>query len=400
MRFTTETLSCWDERDQLCHFGIEEVVLGTTLAEVLGGGTFGAVAAGGLEGAALGAGSSLITGQNPLTGALTGGLTGGVIGGAGPAIGDALGVGTTAGDAIAGGLGGAAGSLITGQNPLTGALTGAGGGLVAGLSGGSTSAGAPTTSSSVSGAPTTGTAGGTSAAAAAPAAITPPTTGGPSVDLTNPVSSSLGIDSAAGGTGSTVGPSGVPSSTIATGDFSPRPPSSGFDIGSFISKNPGVLLGAGALGANMLFGGSQPSAAEGRLQNQANELNQQARAFTAPMFSGTLPPGMQQMIDRQTSAAEAQIKSRFAAAGLSGSTMEAQYVAAAKQEAAGQAATLAENLAKQGIALEQLSSSDLEALMRAQQLRDQQFTQALTSFASGLAGAKFNTGGSSGASGA
>jgi hypothetical protein len=389
MRFTTETRFARYERDYLCHTGIEEILIGTTLAETLGGGVFGSLAAGGLEGAALGAGSSLLTGGDPLKGALSGGITGGFIGGAGPAIGAATGLGTTAGDVIAGGLGGAAGGLITGGSPLTGALTGAGGGLVAGLGGGSGGGSAP--SATVSNVPASGISGGTSAAAAAPATITPPAGGAP-VDLTggtgSALSASLGISAppppSVSGVGGTVDANGNP--------FAASSSKSGFDIGSFISKNPGVLLGGGLLGAQMLMG-NEALPAEKQLNQAAGEARSLGRAFTAPIFSGTLPPGAQAAVDSATNAAKAKVKSSYASLGLAGSTMEAQNLAAVDREAAAQTFKMADMLLAQGADYTKLSDSLYQTLLQTQLAQESDFSKSLGVFASGLAGAKFNTSG-------
>jgi hypothetical protein len=145
----------------ICRFGITEAI-GAVIASVATGlgagaaaGTIGTIGTGVLVGAAAGAGEAALTGGKPLVGALTGGLTGGVLGaGAGGALGSALGIGSTAGDAIAGGLTDAAASAAlnpknAGMAALQGGLSGAiGGGLY-----GAMGAGAPGASSAPSGAP-------------------------------------------------------------------------------------------------------------------------------------------------------------------------------------------------------------------------------------------------------
>lgn len=98
-------------------------------------GIVASIAAPALVGAGVGAAGSLITGGNPLTGALTGGLTGGLLGGLGGASGaltSAFGGSQVASGGVLGALGGAAGYGLTGQDPLKGALFGGAGGALTG----------------------------------------------------------------------------------------------------------------------------------------------------------------------------------------------------------------------------------------------------------------------------
>ena len=87
-----------------------------------------------ISGALQGGANSALQGQNPLEGALTGGLMGGLSPAMNSAIGD-LGLGSTATGALQGAAGGGLKNLLTGGNPLTGAvLGGVGGGVGGGIS--------------------------------------------------------------------------------------------------------------------------------------------------------------------------------------------------------------------------------------------------------------------------
>ena len=104
---------------------------GISSALGLGLGDFGAgILGSSLLGAGTGAVEGGITGQNPLLGALTGAATGGLTAGIGPSIGADLGIGATGGEALTGATLGAGSSALTGGNPLLGAATGGAGPLL------------------------------------------------------------------------------------------------------------------------------------------------------------------------------------------------------------------------------------------------------------------------------
>ncbi len=347
---------------------------------------------GGLEGAALGAGESLFTGGNPLTGALTGGLTGGAIGGLGPIVSSATGLGSVASDALVGTVAGAAGAGITGGDPITGALTGGVGGIGAGVLGGVGS----TPGTTVASAPATG-GGGPSAASGGGINVEPLSgmaapAGGTPVDLTastDPFAASqaMGIgnpappgssDALSMFQGSSTAPAGSPAATGGTSNI-------GSSIMGLVEKNPGILLAGGLLGANMLLG-NKPLPAEAQLQQAAGEAGSQARTLTAYQQSGTLPPGLQSLVDQQMAAAKAAIVSQFGEAGLGNSSMMVDKLNQLKQQKSAEVAQFADNLAKQGVAWANLSAGELGQLLTAQTQQENAFTSALGSFAGGLAG--------------
>jgi hypothetical protein len=392
VKFSTDQLHNF-ERQIYCSFGIEEVLIGTTLAEVLGGGIGGGLAAGALEGAAGGAALSGLTGGDPLTGALTGGLSGGVVGGIG-------GAGFGTGAQVAGGAAaGAAGSALTGGNPLFGALGGGATGLISGGFGGGSggastggeaaAAGAFGGSANVSPMPASG--GGTSAVSST-TGIAP--SGGAPVDLT----SGLGGGGIGGGTDAVTSMFGGTSNAAggeagATGDFSPRSDASGnwaSKIMGLVEKNPGVLLGGAVLGAEALMG-NQPLPAERKLTQAASEAAGTGKTLSSYIFSGTLPAGAREAVDAATNAAKARVKSSYGQMGLAGSTMEAQAMQQIDQAAAAQSFQMADQLLREGADFTKLSDTLLSELLKTQQANEGDFTRSLGMFAAGLAGAKLNT---------
>ena len=173
-----------------------------------------------------------------------------------------------------------------------------------------------------------------------------------------------------------------------TGDWSARPSGTsniGSSIMGLVEKNPGILLAGGLLGANMLLG-NKPLPAEAQLQQAAGEAGSQARTLTAYQQSGTLPPGLQSLVDQQMAAAKAAIVSQFGEAGLGNSSMMVDKLNQLKQQKSAEVAQFADNLAKQGVAWANLSAGELGQLLTAQTQQENAFTSALGSFAGGLAG--------------
>ena len=164
----------------------------------------------------------------------------------------------------------------------------------------------------------------------------------------------------------------------------------GDKIGGLIEKNPGILLAGGLLGANMLMG-DQPVPAEKQLQQQAGEAASMGRTLTAYQTSGTLPPGLQGIVDQQIDAAKAALVSQYGEMGLGSSTMLTDKLNQLKVQKSAEIAQFADQLAKQGIAWTNLSASEFSNLMTAQTQRENAFTQALGSFAAGLSGLRTST---------
>ncbi len=122
------------------------------------------------------------------------------------------------------------------------------------------------------------------------------------------------------------------------------------------------------------------------LQGQAADAASEARTLTAYQQSGTLPAGLQSVVDMNTNAGLAKVRSSYAQLGLSGSTMEAQALAQVKEGASAQTAEIASQLAQEGAQYAGLAGSETSNVLRAQLDQQGQFTQALSLFARGLAG--------------
>jgi hypothetical protein len=405
-----------EEPDKFCHFGITESILGASLASIFGGGleaagvgaetagVIGGVGSGAVTGAGIGATGSALLGGDPGTGALTGALTGGAVGGAG-----AAGLGTV-GEIAAGAGAGAAGAGITGGSPLFGSITGGGAGLVAGLTGAATPS---TGGAAIEATPASGSSGGTSAVAPGPVSV--PSGSSTPMDLT---SNTFGISGPSGGDwfsnlfGGTsqpgVGPDAIrnpggmanlpggglsPSGLPLTSAAGAAEGTGGGDIGSkimgLVEKNPGVLLGAGVLGANALLGDRQLPA-EQKLNQAAGEAATTGRTLSSYIFSGTLPQGAQQAVDSATNAAKARVRSSYAGMGLANSTMEAQALQQIDQSAAAQVFQMADQLLARGADYAKLSDSLYQTLLQTQAQQEGDFTKSLGLFAAGLAGAKLN----------
>jgi hypothetical protein len=377
-------------------------------------------------GAAFGAGESALFGGNPLTGAVTGGITSGVTTGVGPIVGSTLGIGTTAGEALTGAGVGAAASGIAGGNPLTGALTGAAGPLIgSALSPSTSTASGPMgtgTGAGTSGTPAApgpagggvGSGGGGGGAPASPASAAPVSTvsgGSPpsSTDLTaavanNPANTNTPTTPNLGGRVMDFlsnpfgmfggGGSSVPAPTMATdttpaGDFSPRADASGggigSTIGSWLSKNPGALLGGALLGGEMLFG-NQSVPGLGAVQQTAGQEAALAGNLLQPLQTGQVPPGAQSMLDQLSTSMKSKVQSQYASLGLSGSTMEAQDLAKVDQTVAANKWNIINSLISTGTQELGASGTLDQASMNAQIQQDAKMQQAISTFAAALAG--------------
>jgi hypothetical protein len=388
---------------QFCSFGIgiaagiaaglEGIGVGGGLATAVGTGLTGAAV-----GAGLGAATSAIEGKKPGQGALFGGITGGAVGAVGPAIGGALGGGTgatVAGDVLAGAAGGALGSAATGQSPLTGIIEGAASGGVAGFAGGVSgptgSTGAATVSS------TAGSTGG-AAGAASPGAIPTAAVGGAALDpTTQPFIGSLDVGAPAA-TGGSFTPGAAPAATAA--DAAPVTGPQDFSGGGaggvsgainnlfgHLVDNPAILLGGGILGAEALMG-NKPVPAQQQVQKAAGEQASVGRTLESYSLSGTLPSGLQEIVNQNTNAGVAAVKSRYAELGLSGSTMEAQAIQQIHEAAAGQTAQIANQLLSQGAQFTSMSNQELSQLLQTQLAQETGLQTAIANFAGALAGAR------------
>lgn len=374
-------------------------------------GSAGGAALGGAAGGALG---HAVTGGNPLTGALEGGVSGGITGlspgstgsaggaagGAAPAVGSATGAESALppGDVSAPvnltgavpasdfasqiGTGAVPAALQVGDiNPATGfPVTSPEAGF-----GGSGAAGIPATTgpsflqSIGIGAPQQG--------------LNPPiaNTGvfGSTVPP-NPAQINEGLNGAlrGGNTGATEsaggGATGAGDKSTSLGRFIKNPSLS--TAGDVLASNPTLALGAGGL----LYEATRPQPQIpnlGALQSQAAALAQEGAALRAPLTGAPLPTGAQSAIDLGTESAKAAIRSHFAEAGLSGSSMEAAALAEADREAIAQRFQVAQGMAQQGAQLTGLDLGTYQNIIQQTLGRDQQLQNAISNFAASMAGA-------------
>lgn len=385
----------------------------------IGAETAGVIGAGLVDagvGAGLGATTAAITGGDPGIGALTGGLTGGAIGGFGGLAGDALGIGATAGDALVGAGAGAIGSAITGGNPLTGAALGGASGLATGLLSGTTPSGGETAGV---------TAPGTSAAAIAPppgvtaspdltaaggaagldGGISPLSLPGQGASLTAGLDTSAitGPLPSAGGAGvsgaAPVGPSGLsvqPTTQLQPiGDIPTLPeggntiqtawdkPTAG-NIVKALGANAGPLIAGGGLLYSLA--GSQSVPGQDQLGQLAGSLQSQGQQLSSYLQSGKLPPGAQASIDQATKAAQAAVRSKYASAGMSGSSAEVQDLNNITQQAAVEQFTIADKLLQQGLDATNTSAQIYAELMNFDQQQSALTGQAIGNLATALSG--------------
>ena len=158
---------------------------------------------------------------------------------------------------------------------------------------------------------------------------------------------------------------------------------------SLLGKLPaGALLGGAILGGEALTGGLSPKAtpAQTALAGQAAQSQGLANALQAPLLTGQLPQGIQDSIDAATRAAQAAIRSKYADAGLSGSSMEQQDLNSVSMSAATAGYSLAVQMAQLGISDANLSADIYDKIMGVQMSQDQALSNAVVGFATALAG--------------
>jgi hypothetical protein len=155
--------------------------------------------------------------------------------------------------------------------------------------------------------------------------------------------------------------------------------------GGKLLSNPKTDITLAGMAGNLLMG-NKPPAYSGQLLSEAQLLAGQSNQLTSYLTSGALPPGVQDSINQATAAAQAQIRSHYAARGMSGSSAEAQDLQNIAQQASAQGATIAEQLYKQGITDMGLSEQIYAQLMTQAGAQDRQAMQAISSLAGALGG--------------
>lgn len=342
-------------------------------------------------------------------GELLGGIGGSLI---------APGIGTAIGAELGGTLGGVAGGQPLGRAALS-ALPGAAiGGIGAELAPSISSLFSGTTDAAAGGtAPVTGVQATPLPAPGAPAAAGVGPLGGPGVGAGgiaappsvggdfgstfvpggNVISAESVLNAATGGAGATTTPFGtVPAAGggaaagAATGGTAPA---GGFDlsgalssVGNFFKANPNLAISGLGLGyealsqrplsaypgysnmintANQLEGltssltGNIPAAT-----NIAGTLNTQGQQLGSYLQTGTLPPGEEAALSQAAEAQKASIRSRYAAAGMTGSSSEAADLANVDTTMAAQAGQLEQGLLSTGVSEQQNAATILQDLVK------------------------------------
>jgi hypothetical protein len=274
----------------------------------------------------------------------------GAIGGA--AGGGALGLSPALGGAIGGALGGFAGGEIGGSS-LKGSLLEAGLGGVGGYLAGPTIADWTGTTPLTAAAAAPGFGGGMQnydqllntigQGSAQSASI-------PAQALSGGLAGAAGAGAgaAAGGAAGAIAP-GIGGATVS-------------GINDFFGKNPELLAGAAGLGSLAMNQGGGEYPAEKALEQQAKMLGAQGQAG----LNGTLSPSAAVAFQD----AETTIRASYANMGLSGSTMEAQDIEAARQRAI--SASVTEGMQQLG-----MSQSLYSAILGYQQQQDSDLSNAI-----------------------
>jgi len=161
----------------------------------------------------------------------------------------------------------------------------------------------------------------------------------------------------------------------------------------------GLGLGGGSLaqliaalglgGAALSQGGQSAMPEQGNLETLANQAMGNA-AMANSLRSGRLPPGAEQYADQAYADAAAGIQSRYAAMGLSGSTMEAQDLAAAQARVEGMKYQMASDATQVGIRSMQIADTIYSQIADYQLQQDKQLQDALAAFASAASGGAIN----------
>jgi hypothetical protein len=404
--------------------GLGGAVTGGLGAEIggFGGGIVGDVAGGALSGALGGVVDSAVTGGNIGTGALLGGAMGGVMGGVNSTPTTGTGGGTSA-ISTGGPNASAPGALSTDVN-TTVDYTGSPGQPAVSVSDAQSAQGvgwgsstAPVTSTPLS---NVGTPAGNANPAQVLGSITSPEAGGTGNFVNNPIygtgASSTGGFSAPSGTGvgqssladasnwltnnqtpgSGLGSSGPGATGSTPGGAAGGANSGGSPFKSFLNNpswsgagdvlasNPGAVVGALGLGASALTSQRQPKGYN-QLSGEANQLASQG-AQLQQSLNGALPAGAQSALNQASNSAKAQIRSTYAASGLSGSTMEAQALANVDQTVAAQGFQMADQLYQQGVQESGMASNLYQQIMQVNAQSDAALSSAIGNFASALAG--------------
>jgi len=152
-----------------------------------------------------------------------------------------------------------------------------------------------------------------------------------------------------------------------------------------VGKALGVLPSAGMMGAQLIGGQQQPKGYND-LSSIAGQQLQQSQQLMQMFQSGTLPAGLKQSLDSASESAKAAIRSRYASMGQSGSSAEAQDLAGVDARVAGQGGQMLLQLLQAGMSEQNAASGLYRELLGANVAQDSALSNAMTGFASSLAG--------------
>jgi hypothetical protein len=127
-------------------------------------------------------------------------------------------------------------------------------------------------------------------------------------------------------------------------------------------------------------------------QGIAGQQAKFAKTTEQNLLSGTLPPGAEAAVSQGMQDAIATIKGRYAQMGLTGSTMEADAIAHAQEQATIQRFTIADQMAQTGVSAISsatqalnLESNVYNNIMNAVLAQDQGLANAISGFANAAA---------------
>jgi hypothetical protein len=159
-------------------------------------------------------------------------------------------------------------------------------------------------------------------------------------------------------------------------------------IGTALSDNASWLAPVGSLGlsaAKSLSSTAPTSTAlENNLQGQANTLSANSAQLQSYLQTGTLPAGVQNSINSAAKAAQASIRSQYAARGMSGSSAEAADLAAVETNASSQGSAIATQLLNTGVTEAGLADQIYGQLLQTATAQDNALSTAVGNFASSM----------------
>jgi hypothetical protein len=168
------------------------------------------------------------------------------------------------------------------------------------------------------------------------------------------------------------------------------------DVGSAASKSSGGLLSGLLSGknSNLLLPAAelalsaaksnQSIPGQGALTDIANQQSKVGTNLASSLSTGALPAGAQAQIDQSVASQIAQIRSKYAQMGLSGSSMENQDIAAVQRSAQEQAYTAASNATNTGLTALNNASATTQTIANQKLQQDQELQNAINSMASGF----------------